>query len=243
MSRFGPVVQIGSPDELSEEEKPRYANLGAGMSIDDLTLEEALKLFSFPKWLGSYEDKDVIIGQGRFGPYVKWGEQFVSIPRGENAHAVDLNRAIEIIEVKKVENAPVGTYDGEPYTKGKWRFGPFLKWKSLYVNVPRAIDFENITPEEAEKLIAAKVEKEANRYIHQWPEEKISVENGRYGPYIKFGKENVYLKRDGKKITDQEVIAKLTLTEVKEIISEQIPDAFKEKKKPAAKKAPAKKKK
>lgn len=111
------------------------------------------------------------------------------------------------------------------------------------MNVPRAIDFENITPEEAEKLIAAKVEKEANRYIHQWPEEKISVENGRYGPYIKFGKENVYLKRDGKKITDQEVIAKLTLTEVKEIISEQIPDAFKEKKKPAAKKAPAKKKK
>lgn len=111
------------------------------------------------------------------------------------------------------------------------------------MNVPRAIDFENITPEEAEKLIAAKVEKEANRYIHQWPEEKISVENGRYGPYIKFGKENVYLKRDGKKITDQEVIAKLTLTEVKEIISEQIPDAFKEKKKPAAKKAPTKKKK
>lgn len=242
MSRFGPVVQIGSPDELSEEEKPRYANLGAGMSIDDLTLEEALKLFSFPKWLGSYEGKDVIIGQGRFGPYVKWGEQFVSIPRGENVHAVDLNRAIEIIEVKKVENAPVGTYDGEPYTKGKWRFGPFLKWKNLYVNVPRAIDFENITPEEAEKLIAAKVEKEANRYIHQWPEEKISVENGRYGPYIKFEKENVYLKRDGKKITDQEVIAKLTLTEVKEIISEQIPDAFKEKKKPVAKKAPTKKK-
>lgn len=111
------------------------------------------------------------------------------------------------------------------------------------MNVPRAIDFENITPEEAEKLIAAKVEKEANRYIHQWPEEKITVENGRYGPYIKFGKENVYLKRDGKKITDQEVIAKLTLTEVKEIISEQIPDAFKEKKKPAAKKAPTKKKK
>ena len=236
MSRFGPVVQIGSPDELAEWEKPRYANLSAGMSIDDLSLEEALKLFSFPKWLGKYEEKDVIIGQGRFGPYVKWGEEFVSSPRWENAHAVDLDRAIEIIEAKKIENAPVGTYDGEPYTKGKWRFGPFLKWKNLYVNVPRAIDFENITPEEAEKLIAAKVDKEANRYIHQWPEEKISVENGRYGPYIKFGKANVYLKRDGKKITDQEEIQKLTLTEVKEIISEQIPDAFKEKKKAPAKK-------
>lgn len=70
---------------------------------------------------------------------------------------------------------------------------------------------------------------------------KISVENGRYGPFIKFGKENVYLKRGGKKITETEEIKALTLDDVKEMISEQIPDAFKEKKKPAAKKAPAKK--
>lgn len=236
MSRFGPVVQIGSQDELGEEEKPRYANLSPGLSIDDITLEEAMKLFSFPKEIGSYEDKTITIGQGRFGPYVKWGEAFVSIPRGEDAHAVDLERAIEIIEAKKIENAPVGTYEWEPYTKGKGRFGPFLKWKNLYVNVPRSIDFDTITEEEANKLIAAKIDKEANRYIHNWPEEKISVENGRYGPYIKFGKANVYLKRDGKKITDQEEIQKLTLTDIKEIISEQIPDAFKEKKKPAAKK-------
>lgn len=109
------------------------------------------------------------------------------------------------------------------------------------MNVPRAIDFDSITSEEAEKLIAAKVEKEANRYIHNWPEVKISVENGRYGPYIKFGKENVYLKRGTKKITDIDEIKNLTLDDVKSIISEQIPDAFKEKKKAAAKKAPAKK--
>lgn len=114
--------------------------------------------------------------------------------------------------------------------------------------MPRAIDFDNITAEEAEKLIAAKVEKEANRYIHNWPEEKISVENGRYGPYIKFGKENVYLKRGGKKITEIEDIQALTLEEVKEIILEQIPDAFgkkkkteKAEKKPATKKSGAKK--
>lgn len=243
MSRFGPVAQIGSQEELAEEEKPRYANLSPGLSIDDITLEEALKLFSFPKEIGNYEDKIVIIGQGRFGPYVKWGEAFVSIPRGEDAHAVDLDRAIEIIEAKKVENAPVGTYAGEPYTKGKGRFGPFLKWKNLYVNVPRAIDFDNITEEEANRLIAAKVDKEANRYIHNWPEEKISVENGRYGPYIKFGKANVYIKRDGKKITELEEIQKLTLVDVKEMIAEQIPDAFKEKKKAPAKKPTGKKKK
>ena len=242
MSRFGPVAQIGTPDELAEDEKPRYANLTPGMSIDDITLEESLWLFSFPKDIGSYEDKSLIIGQGRYGPYVKWGEAFVSIPRTEDPHAVDRERAIEIIEEKKRADAPVGTYDGVGYTKGKWRFGPFLKWKDLYINVPKAIDFENITPEEAERLIAAKVEKEANRYIHNWPEEKISVENGRYGPYIKFGKENVYLKRGGKKITELADIEALTLEEVKEIISEQIPGAFKEKKAPTKKKTIAKKK-
>jgi DNA topoisomerase-1 len=86
------------------------------------------------------------------------------------------------------------------------------------------------------------VEKEANRYIHNWPEEKISVENGRYGPYIKFGKENVYLKRGGKKITELADIEALTLEEVKEIISEQIPGAFKEKKTSTKKKTIAKKK-
>ncbi len=101
------------------------------------------------------------------------------------------------------------------------------------MNVPRAIDFDQITPEEAQRLIVAKVDKEANRYIHNWPEEKISIENGRYGPYIKFGKENVYLKRDGKKITEPETIKALTLTEVKEMIAGQIPGAFKEKKAPA----------
>ena len=119
MSRFGPVAQIGTPDELAEEEKPRYANLSPGQSIDDITLEEALGLFSLPKNLGLYEGKEVIIGQGRFGPYVKYDEAFVSIPRSEDPLAVDMTRAIELLEAKKIENAPVGMYDGEPYTKGK----------------------------------------------------------------------------------------------------------------------------
>jgi DNA topoisomerase I len=251
MSRFGPVIQIGAPSELAEEEKPRYANLSPGIYIEDVTLEQALGLFSFPKDIGSYEDLTLIVWQGRFGPYVKWGDAFISIPRTEDPQAVDHARAVELIEAKKIEDAPVGTYEGEWYTKGKGRFGPFLKWKSLYINVPARFDFDNLTEAEANTLIAAKVDKEANRYIHNWPELKISVENGRYGPFIKFGKENVYLKRGSKKITEIEEIKALTLDEVKEMIGEQIPDAFKEKKKavkkavakkPTAKKATAKKK-
>lgn len=250
MSRFGPVIQIGIPSELNEDEKPRYANLLPGIFIEDITLDQALTLFSFPKEIGIYEEKSLTVGQGRYGPYVKWGDAFISIPRGEDPHSVDQKRAIELIEGKKIEDAPVGSYEGVGYTKGKGRFGPFLKWKSLYINVPARFDFDNLSEADAQELIAAKVDKEANRYIHNWPELKISVENGRYGPFIKFGKENVYLKRGGKKITSTDEIQSLTLDDVKEMISEQIPDAFKEKKKAEkkitkkapAKKAPAKKK-
>lgn len=231
MSRFGPVIQIGTPSELAEGEKPRYANLAPGMSLDDITLEQAESLFSFPKHLGEYEDQIVLIAQGRFGPYVKFWEKYVSIPRTEDPQTIDLARAIELIEAKKIEDAPVGYYENEPYTKWKWRFGPYLKWKNLYVSIPRAINPDEITPDEAEKLISAKVEKESNRYIHHWEEEGISVENGRYGPYIKFGKKNFYLKKSGKKITEQEEINSLTLDDVKNMILEQDENAFWKKKK------------
>lgn len=111
MSRFGPVIQIGAPSELGEEEKPRYANLSPGIYIEDVTLEQALALFTFPKDIGSYEGLQLIIGQGRFGPYVKWGDAFVSIPRSEDPLTVDHARAVELIETKKIEDAPVGSYE------------------------------------------------------------------------------------------------------------------------------------
>lgn len=226
MSRFGPVVQIGAPSELAEGEKPRYANLSPGMSMDTISLEEALSLFTFPKDIGMYEGYPLVVGQGRYGPYVKWGESFVSIPRSIDPHSIDEEQAIALIEEKKREDAPIGMYQDEPYTRGKGRFGPYLKWKDLYISIPRSLDPEAITPEEAERLIAAKVEKEANRYIHRWDDAGISVENGRYGVYIKFGKKNFYLRREGKKLTDADAIALLTLDDVRAMILEQDPSAF-----------------
>jgi DNA topoisomerase-1 len=230
MSRFWPVMQIGTTEELDEGEKPRYANLAPGQRVDDITLEDGLKLFSFPKEIWEHEWKSLIIWQGRFGPYIKWGESFISIPRTEDPQSVDKTRALEIIEQKQQEDAPLWTYNWHPYTKWKWRFWPFLKWNSLYINIPRAMNPDEITTLEAEKLIEAKVQKESTRYIHNWPEEKISVENGRYWPFIKFAKANLYLKRWKKKITEMEEIQALTLSDIKEMISEQLPDAFKEKK-------------
>jgi len=135
MGKYGPMVQIGA---ASDEEKPRFARLKYGQSIETISLDEALELFKLPLNLGEHEGLEVLVNIGRFGPYVKWGEQFISIPKGEEPTDVDLQRAIEIIEAKQIEDAPIGYYDEKPITKGKGRFGPFIKWNNLFINVPRA---------------------------------------------------------------------------------------------------------
>lgn len=231
MSRFGPVVQIGIPSELEENEKPQYANLTAWLSIDDVELEEALLLFQFPKILGDYDWAEICIAQGRFGPYIKWNWWYISIPRDRDPLTLSKTEATELIKEKRIQDTPIGEYQGIGYTKGSWRFGPYLKWNWLYISIPRKFDPETISVEDARSLISAKVEKENNRYIHNWKEDGISVENGRYGPYIKFWKKNFYLKRNGEKITDSEIIKNLTLDDVKSIILEQDENAFWKKKK------------
>src|SRR5690606_5077678 len=93
MSRFGPIVQIGKTEELEEGEKPKYANLRPGQSIETIGMEEALELFKLPRSLGDYKGEEVVIGIGRFGPYVKYGESFVSLDRGEDPLSVKMDRA------------------------------------------------------------------------------------------------------------------------------------------------------
>ena len=224
MGKYGPMVQIGSPDD---EEKPRFAKLNPSQSIETITLDEALELFKLPLSLGEQEGLEVSVNVGRFGPYVKWGEQFISIPKGEDLTDVDLKRAIEIIKAKQVEDAPIAVYDGKPVTKGKGRFGPFLKWNDLFINIPRAFNFDSITQEECNELIEKKLEKESKRYIRQWPEEKIAIENGRWGPFIRFGKKMLKLQLNGtsKKYTPEELAA-IELDEVKKMIVAQDPKAF-----------------
>lgn len=237
MGKYGPIAQIGTPEELGEKEKPSYGNLQKGQSIETITLEEALKLFELPKNLGEFDKQDVIVGIGRFGPYVKHGDTFISIPKGEEPLSTTLERAIELIQEKRKADAPIFTYKGLPITKGSGRFGPFIKWNEMFINVPRRYNLETLTLDEAIELIEAKNEKEANRYIHQWAEDKISVENGRWGPMIVFGKYKPFsLKRDGKKLSADEAIT-LTLEEVKKMIEAEIPDAFAVKAKKTAAKA------
>jgi len=238
MSRFGPIVQIGKTEELAEDEKPKYASLRPGQSLETIDMETALELFKLPKTIGQYEGEDVIIGIGRFGPYVKIKESFISLEKGEDPMSVEIDRAIQLIEEKRKADAPIGTFKGLPITKGKGRFGPFVKYDGMFVNIPRKFDPETITMDEIFTLIEAKIEKEANRYIHRWDDEKITVENGRWGPYIKFKKKNVKIpKVNDKRVTSEEA-KEFTLEDVKKMIEVEIPDAFKTKKKAAAKAKP-----
>lgn len=235
MSSLGkPVIQIGTGEELGKKEKPRYANLRPGKNLDTVTLEEALESFQLPRALGDYEGETLEVNTGRYGPYVKFGPTFVSLPKGEDPFDVTFERAVELVQAKKQADKPVGYFEGQPITKGKGRFGPFIKWTDLYVNVPARINFDLLSEQQAIELIHQKIEKEANRYIHHWPEENISVENGRWGPFIKFGRAMLNLPRvDGGKMTADQARS-LSLADVKAIIEKEMPGAF-DNKKPAAK--------
>ncbi|MEO8859989.1 MAG: type I DNA topoisomerase, partial [Ginsengibacter sp.] len=237
MGKYGPMVQIGAPDD---EEKPRFAKLKSSQSIETISLEEAQELFKLPLSLGEHEGQEVSVNIGRFGPYVKFGEQFISIPKGEDLADIDLKRAVEIINAKQIEDAPIAYYNEKPITKGKGRFGPFIKWNDLFINIPRAYNFDTLTQKDCNELVEKKLEKESNRYIKQWPEEKIAIENGRWGPFIRFGKKMLKLSANGSgtKYTPEELSA-IELEEVKKMIIKQEPKAFD--KKPVKKKAAKKK--
>ncbi|MGB2312490.1 MAG: DNA topoisomerase, partial [Flavobacteriaceae bacterium] len=178
LGRFGPIAQIGEPED---EEKPIFASLAPGQQLESLELEDALELFKLPKSIGTYENQEVTVNNGRFGPYVKFLDMFVSLPKGEDPMSVELDRAIALIEEKRAANAPIYTFDQLPVTKGKGRFGPFLKWNGLFINVNKKYDFDNLTDEEIETLIKEKIQKEKEKLIKEWPEEAIRIEKARWG--------------------------------------------------------------
>ena len=235
MGRYGPMVQIGIAEG---DEKPKFAKLKPSQSIETITMEEAQELFKLGAPLGEHEGLEISVNIGRFGPYIKFGEQFISIPRGEEPSGVGFERAIEIIKAKQFEDAPIAFYDEKPITKGKGRFGPFIKWNDMFINVPARFNFENLTQADCNELIQKKIEKEANRFIQQWPEEKIAIENGRWGPEVVYAKKRLRLPKAKYTV---EALAIVSLDEVKAMILAQDPKAFDKKKAPAKKKAGVKK--
>ncbi|WP_292942805.1 type I DNA topoisomerase [Olleya sp. UBA1516] len=229
LGKFGPMVQMGTVDD---EEKPTFASLSPDQQLGSITYEEAMDLFKLPRTLGKYEDETVEVNNGRFGPYVKYGEKFVSLAPGQDPLNIEIEDAIELIKEKEIADAPVYNYKGHGVTKGKGRFGPFIKWNGLFINVNKKYDWDNLTNEEIEELVDAKIQKEIDKVVHNWEDEGIRVEKARWGRHnILKGKIKIELP----KTVDA---AALTLDEVKDMIEKKAP----KKKAAAKKKAPAKKK-
>jgi len=233
------VLQIGTIEEVGEEGKPVFAPLKIGQSIETISYEEAMEQFKLPKDIGTYLDIPMVISNGRFGPYIKYGEKYVSIPKGEDPLEVTKEQAVDLVKAKIEEDKPVLVYEGLDVTKGKGRFGPFLKWNNFFINIPKRFDSENLTKTEMEELISAKKEKEANRYIHRWPENDLAVENGRWGPFIRWKKKSIKLPKIDDKRQTQEDVQDMTMAEAMALVEEEHPTAFAKQKKAAEKKKAA----
>jgi len=214
LGRFGAMVQIG---EATDEEKPKFASLQGDQTIDNVTFEDALDLFKLPRTIGTYENEEVVVSVGRFGPYVRFGKKFISLDKGENPMSVDLDRAIELIKAKQKADAPIASFNDLPVQKGVGRFGPFIKWNNIFINVNKKYDFDNLSKADIEELIEDKLKKEKEKLIHHWEADGIKVEKARWGRFhIMKGK----LKIELPKTTD---VDKLTLEQVKDMIEKKTP--------------------
>ncbi len=206
LGRYGAMVQIG---EATDEEKPRFASLQGDQTMNSITYEEAMDLFKLPKTLGEYDNLEVVVANGRFGPYIKFDGKYVSLDKGENPMSVDMDRAIELIEAKRKADAPIGEYEGMPIQKGVGRFGPFIKWNSIFINVNKKYDFDNLSQEDLETLIEDKKRKEREKLIHNFEEVGIRVEKARWGRFnVIKGKIKVELPKttEIEKLTQEEAV-------------------------------------
>ena len=202
LGRYGAMAQIGNPEDT---EKPIYASLLAGMSIETITFEEALKLFELPRHLGIVDGKNVEVNVGKFGPYVHYGDTYISLAKGEDVFSVTLERAKELISEKKKADAPIAIYEGAEVTKGVGRFGPFIKWNNIYINVTKKYNFDKLTPKDVEELIESKLQKEQEKVVKQWDEGEIRLEKARWGRYTLIkGKTKIELPKE----TDVETFSK-----------------------------------
>ena len=221
ITRYGPVIQIGTVDEVGEEGKPKFANLKIGQSIETINFEDAMELFKLPYSMGDYQEHEVVIMSGPYGPYIKYNGKSISIPKGQDPLELEKEQAIDLIQAKLKEDAPIAHFDELPVTRGKGRFGPFLKWNGFFINIPRRYDPELLSPEDIVELIEAKKVKEANRYVTRFAAEGVDVENGRWGPFIRYKKKSFKIpkKEDGTRVTSEEA-AEYTLDDCIKLIEE-----------------------
>ena len=218
LGKFGPMVQIG---ENYEDKKPRYARLKPGQSIESITLEEALDLFKLPRSVGQFEDKEITVGIGRFGAYIKFDGKYVSVPKTEEPTEISYERCVELIEQKRrqdVERAPreLGELDGKVITAAVGRFGPYLKYDDKNYTLEKGTMIADMTLEQAIDVIQNSKTKNVLLSFPENPD--LKVMNGRYGAYITNGTDNF-------KIPKETVAENLTSEECLQIVANTAPTA------------------
>ena len=167
IGRYGPIIQIGS---VEDEEKPKFAQLPKGMALETITLEEALECFKLPRTLGDFEEKTVMVGVGRFGPYVRHNNAFVSIPKGTDPMSVTLEDAIALIQGKReaTENKIIKTFEEEPGLQIlNGRYGPYISYEKKNYKIPENVEPRDLNLETCFKVIElqkAKGETRKTRY-------------------------------------------------------------------------------
>lgn len=162
MGRYGPIVQIGTADADSDE-KPRFASLLKGQHLETITLEEALDLFKLPRSLGEFEGKEMVVGIGRFGPYVRHDSKFVSLKKDiDDPYKISPERAIELILEKREaeKNRIIARFDDEPdlqVLNGRW--GPYISYKKKNFKIPKGTDPKSLSREDCMKIIESTPDK------------------------------------------------------------------------------------
>lgn len=179
LGKFGPIAQMG----LADDPDKKFASLRPDQQLHLIDFDQAIDLFKLPKALGEFEGEDVEVANGRYGPYVRWGKKFISLPSGMDPLSVDMAVANELIEAKKKADAPIYVYEALPVQKGKGRFGPFIKWNNMFINVNKKYDFDNLSDADIVTLIEDKKQKEKDKLIMSWPEEGIRLEKARWGRF------------------------------------------------------------
>jgi DNA topoisomerase-1 len=157
VGRYGPYAQIGENSD-DEKEKPRYASLRAGQLTETITIEEALELFKLPRVVGNFEGKDIKAAIGRFGPYLMHDSKFISIPKTDDVFSIDLARATELIEGKRISDANklLKTFEEDAEVKilnGRW--GPYIAKGRDNFRLPKTTKVEDLTFEYVAGIIAA----------------------------------------------------------------------------------------
>ncbi|MCL2131840.1 MAG: type I DNA topoisomerase [Lentimicrobiaceae bacterium] len=214
LARYGPVVQIG---DSNSEDKLQFSSLLSHQSIDTVTFEEALALFDLPRIVGKIDDEELLVNNGRFGPYVRYKGKFYSIPKTENVLTIDTARCLEIMAKKEERDAQrkpilIGNHENEELSAAVGRYGPYVSYKKKFYALPAGTDISSLTMEDALKAMKEVENKNVIKKFSQ--DEELKVMKGKFGPYISRGRDNFRIPKD-------ETPEDLTYEECLEIIEQQ----------------------